>query len=123
MIAEYILSIPLSDLSIPKEQKKKLYYEVGCYVKKMHEITKKNFGKLSREVKGETWKSWYEYSIYEIENVIKEFQVREEKKKLYGEAFSKEEEKMLIKTFEKYKSILDMTTMFHLLHTDLSNVS
>lgn len=119
MIAEYIPSISLSDLSIPEEQKKKLYYEVGCYVKKMHEITKKNFGRLSREVKGETWKSWYEYSIYEIENVLKGFRARQEKKKLYGEAFSKDEEKILIKTFEKYKSILDTTTVSHLLHTDL----
>lgn len=70
MVVERIDSVPLSDPSVPEEQKAALLRECGRLVRKLHSIRGKQFGRLTKVVAGQGFDHWYDAMESEFLDVL-----------------------------------------------------
>lgn len=111
MIVEYIPSIVMWKADLKEEEKDKLYYKMGEYLFKIHQIKGEYFGYLSRTQKGICFTRWSDALFYEVEDILKRLKERS--------SFTETEVLMINRLYKENGYILDEITIPHLLHTDL----
>lgn len=111
MIVEYIPSIVMSNAELTENQKEHLYFQMGKYLSKLHQVTSKSFGFVSRIQDGKYFEKWSDALIFEIEDITKRLE------KLGG--LEKQQLDALRKIFYQNREVLDEIRVPHLLHTDL----
>ncbi len=111
MIVEFIPSIVMSKANLTEEKRKKLYFQIGQYLSKLHQVTGKNFGFVSRICTEKTFEKWSDALIYEVLDMSNRL--------VKFNGLSIEEADDLLSKFYQNKNLLDKITESHLLHTDL----
>ena len=111
MVVDRIDSVPLSDPSIPEEQKATLLRECGRLVRKLHAIKGQQFGRLAKIVSGKHFDCWYDAMESEFRDVFdkaEEFQV-----------FASSLREQAFAYLLQRKAALNAITEAHLAHCDL----
>ncbi|MGL4449707.1 MAG: fructosamine kinase family protein [Sarcina sp.] len=111
MISEYIPSVPLSEIVTSKDIEDKIYYDVGLYTKKLHEIKGSKFGRIYDVKCGNGYDLWSEFLYSEIQEATQ--------KGLKFNIFNKDEIELFKSVIIKHKNILDEIVTKYLLHGDL----
>lgn len=111
MIFEFIEGAALSDKSIKRRNKPKLYRKTGELTKRFHQITGEYFGRISDSFRGVTYSSWSEYLFAEL---------REMKNAcIKNQVFTEDEYEKICAVFEAGKSFFDAVKEPRFVHADL----
>jgi aminoglycoside phosphotransferase (APT) family kinase protein len=110
IIEEFIDGLDLEEMKLSQEEYKKLYFEIGAQIKKMHSVKTKNYGFFNEYGIGqfESWHEFLENDFMENLNTICD-------KNLITEELKKE----MIEYFESRKDCLNYSDP-RLLHSDLA---
>lgn len=111
MIVEFIPSIAMSKANLPEKKRQELYFKMGEYLSKLHQVTGNNFGFVSRVCARKEFDTWSEALIYEIKDISNCL--------VNLKGMQAEEAEVLISRFYQNREILDEIKVPHLLHTDL----
>lgn len=111
MIIEYIDSIVMSEAKLSKEEKDRLYEQVGNYAYKIQNIKGKKFGRLANLVINKEFLKWSEYLKDDIEQITNLH--------LKHNIFTIEEVESIRNVIIKYTHILDEIKIPSLTHCDL----
>lgn len=111
MIVEFIPSIVMAKADLTEEKRKEIYFQMGRYLSKLHQVTGNSFGFVSRVCEKKVFQTWSDALIYEIRDISGRFV---KLKGLDGALAEK-----VLQTFYQNKELLDEIKEPHLLHTDL----
>lgn len=111
MIVEFIESVVMLKAQLTQQQRNKLYFEIGQYLSKLHQVSANSFGFVSRICDGKTFNKWSEALIYELNDISNRL--------LELKGLNIEQYNRLLSKFYESKELLDQITQPHLLHTDL----
>lgn len=70
MVVERIDSLPLNDPAFSEETRRKMYYDCGKLMRKMHDIQGSRFGRLADIVAGKGYDTWFEALEGEFVNIF-----------------------------------------------------
>lgn len=112
MVIDYIESVPLSDASVPEEDKERLFEEVGRWAARMHgEIVAPVFGRASDVARGEGYGDWGSFLLAEAQKTGEkcgEFAV-----------FTDREIERIIAVIAAHQQLYSGITVPRLVHADL----
>lgn len=111
MIVEYIPSVAMVNLDLSEEKRQELYFQMGRYLAKLHQVKGNSFGFVSRICAGNVFKTWSEALIYEVRDMA--LRLAKAGGICDGEADG------LLCEFGRSRGLLDEIREPHLLHTDL----
>lgn len=111
MIVEYIPSIVMSNAELSEKQREYLYFQMGKYLWKLHQVTGENFGFVSHIQDGKYFEKWSEALIFEVEDITKRLE------NLGG--LKQQQLNDLREIFYQNREVLDEIRVPYLLHTDL----
>lgn len=111
MITRFIDALPLHAEAIPQEDRPDIRISVGHYIRMMHEIRGKQFGKISLILAGEGCDTWKDYIFDELRRIEKSC-------KPFG-FLSESEWEDVYAVFNKYSYVFNEIITPHLNHGDL----
>jgi fructosamine-3-kinase len=111
MIIRFIDALPLHNEAIPQEDRPNIRISVGHYIRMMHEITGKQFGKISLILAGEGCDTWKDYIFDELNRIEKSC-------KPFG-FLSESEWADVYAIFNKYSYVFNEISTPYLNHGDL----
>lgn len=111
MIVEYIPSVAMVNLDLPEAKRQKLYFQMGEYLAKLHQVKGNSFGFVSRICAGIVFDAWSDALIYEVHDMAQRL--------AKAGGISAGEAAKLLEEFRQNQNLLDEIKEPRLLHTDL----
>lgn len=111
MIVEFIPSVAMSRAELTEERRERLYFQMGRYLAKLHEVTGSGFGFVSRMCAGTSFATWAEALISEARDIAGRLAARG--------GLRAEEAAAVLAEFERNRALLDEVRVPRLLHADL----
>ena len=111
MVVERIDSLPLNDPSFSEETRRKLHFDCGGLMRKMHSIQGQRFGRMADIVAGKGYDTWFGALEGEFANIFRTA--------CDCHIFSEELEARTFEYLQARKDILDRITVPRLAHCDL----
>lgn len=111
MIVEFIPSVVMAKAELTDERRQRIYFQMGQYLSKLHQVTGNGFGFVSRICAGKTFDKWSDALIYEVQDLSGRL--------VALDGLRAEEAERLLLKYDQNKDLLDEITKSHLLHTDL----
>lgn len=111
MITRYIPSVTMVNAELTEERRRDLCFQLGAYLRRLHQVTGESFGFVSRVLEGRRFDTWGGAFLFEVEDIVGRLEA-------FG-GLTAGEAKAVLAPFYRGRALLDQVRMPHLLHLDV----
>ena len=70
MITRYIPSVAMVNAEMTEERRHDLCFQLGAYLRRLHQVTGESFGFVSRVLEGRRFDTWSGAFLFEVEDIV-----------------------------------------------------
>ena len=111
MITRYIPSVAMVNAEMTEERRHDLCFQLGAYLRRLHQVTGESFGFVSRVLEGRRFDTWSGAFLFEVEDIVGRLEA-------FG-GLTAGEAGAVLAPFRRSRELLDQVRTPHLLHLDI----
>lgn len=111
MITRYIPSVAMVNAELTEETRRGLCFQLGVYLRRLHQVTGERFGFVSRVLEGRRFDTWGGALLFEAEDIVGRLE--------RAGGLTAAEAWAVLAPFRRGRALLDQIQTPHLLHLDL----
>ena len=111
MITRYIPSVAMVNAEMTEERRHDLCFQLGAYLRRLHQVTGESFGFVSRVLEGRRFDTWSGAFLFEVEDIVGRLEA-------FG-GLTAGEAGAVLAPFRRSRELLDQVRKPQLLHLDI----